>query len=69
MQDLITTRRAASPEEFAAIDEQMDRLCEEAAANIAGERPGELSKPLRRMKQLTFDEMIEMRDKAKRVDR
>jgi hypothetical protein len=65
MNDLIAARRLAYPAQLAAIDEQMEQLCQEAAENIEKSSQSALGDRIQRMKQLVLNEMIELRDRAR----
>lgn len=65
MDELLAARHTAAPSDIPAIDEKIDQLCQEAAEDVETTRGGDLSVRLQRMKQLTLDELCELRDKAR----
>jgi hypothetical protein len=74
MHALIAARRTASPAELPSIDEKMDLICREVAADLDNSRIGtssipQLNERLRRMVRLTLEEMLEIRDKARQERR
>lgn len=74
MQALLADRRRADPAQLAAVDEAMDRLCQDLAADIEKSRHGTpdgpaLSTSLRRMMELTLEEIIDQRDRARQERR
>jgi hypothetical protein len=76
MHALTAARRTAGPADLPGIDEKMDLICREVAADLENSRIGtssipQLNERLRRMVRLTLEEMLELRDKAqqeRRVD-
>jgi hypothetical protein len=67
---LAATRRTATATDIAVVDEEMDRICREMAADIESYQVGTpeipvLSERLQRMVRLTLEEMGEMRDRAR----
>lgn len=70
MKDLVARRRTAIPPDVPAIDEEMDRICLEVAADLQnsghghGHLPG-MSKRLRLMVELTLEELRDLRDTAR----
>jgi hypothetical protein len=74
MHALIAAQRTASPADLPDIDEKMDLICREVAADLENSRIGtssipQLNERLRRMVRLTLEEIIELRDKARQERR
>jgi hypothetical protein len=66
MQDLGHARRLATPPARVAIDEEMDQVCQDVAEEVEKTGREGVSERIRRMKRLTLNEVLEMRDKARR---
>lgn len=66
MQDLEARRPTATPSDLPAIDEEMNRICQDMADGVGipvDERS--MSTRLRRMRDLTLEELRAVRDRAR----